>query len=152
MSHRLVELDMKSSQQHTTAFIAVTYSAYNAQNAHEDLRVTASLGQVSGTILSTQSPHSGIHSMPHELLLKIPQYLGPITGQFQDNVTRIWPYPANNERRTALRALSQTSRFLRLFYLPLAWEYLDTYTRRLGGSISVHLTKPRIKEQRARGW
>jgi hypothetical protein len=77
-----------------------------------------------------QSTRTGILSMPHELMLELLQYLGPGMGlpnRMPDSFNgRIMPYPLNGERRTALHALSQTCRVPCLFFLPLAWECLDT--------------------------
>jgi hypothetical protein len=71
--------------------------------------------------------------MPHELLLEITKHIGSRTGQPERPKQMLGhlgstpePYPPNSERRTALRALSQTSRAMRQLFLPLAWEYLDT--------------------------
>jgi hypothetical protein len=76
---------------------------------------------------------AGILSMPHELLLEITQHLGtPILyAELLDSRRNFWnrrkPYRLNKERRRTLYSLSQSCRDLRLFFLPLAWEYFDFY-------------------------
>jgi hypothetical protein len=84
------------------------------------------------TVPGTQSTRPGFLSMPHELMLEIPQYLGPAMGVSNpDNLGRILPYPPQTARRTALRALSQTCRTLRPLFLPLSWECLDNSSAKI---------------------
>src|ERR1700691_5285644 len=71
---------------------------------------------------NAQNNGPSMHSMPHELLLEILQYLGPPLDR---TAGRMLPYPLNNERRRTLHSLSQCCRALRSFFLPLAWEYVD---------------------------
>jgi hypothetical protein len=75
---------------------------------------------------------TSILSMPHELLLEIPKYLGPTISLPAERLhwmSRRWggclPYPVYGIRARALRSLSQTSHSLRLFFLPLVWENFD---------------------------
>ncbi|KIM83338.1 hypothetical protein PILCRDRAFT_819586 [Piloderma croceum F 1598] len=86
-----------------------------------------------------QNDGVGILSMPHELLLEITHYLGPLIGHTVD--TRIGggrflgsrqPYRMNTERRQTLLSLSQCCRFLRSFFLPLAWECFDIHSPKFG--------------------
>jgi hypothetical protein len=80
----------------------------------------------------------GILSMPHELLLEIAYYLGPSIGHTElfDGIGgflgRRQPYRMNTERRQTLLSLSQCCRFLRSFFLPLAWECFDIYSPKFG--------------------
>jgi hypothetical protein len=66
-------------------------------------------------------------SLPHELLLEIPQYLGPIVN-LADPSGRwdaAFSYEKYSIRTLTLTALSQTCRALRAFFLPLVWQYLN---------------------------
>jgi hypothetical protein len=87
-------------------------------------RINASL-----TTYHAQNNGVGILSMPHELLLEITYYLGPLFDRIGgDFLGRRLPYRMNTERRQTLLSLSQCCRFLRSFFLPLAWECFDIYS------------------------
>jgi len=68
---------------------------------------------------------TGIQFLPHELLLEILLYLGPPLDQTLCSFGETSSYLLNSERRRTLYYLSQCCRTLRLFFLPLAWEYVD---------------------------
>src|ERR1700685_3724976 len=71
-----------------------------------------------------QNNGAGMHSMPHELLLEILQYLGPPLDLTGVGFGGTPPYPMNSKRRRTLHSLSQCCQTLRSFFLPLAWEFL----------------------------
>src|ERR1700691_4930060 len=96
---------------------------------------------------------AGIHSMPHELLLEILQYLGQPLDLTAGLFGGTPPYPQNSERRRALHSLSQCCRALRSFFLPLAWEYLDACCSKNGHNECTEWkrSRPQNFESKSRG-
>jgi hypothetical protein len=81
-----------------------------------------------------QNPDNLIHGpfpLPPELILEIIKHFGTGPEEYY-----AWGFAAVFQlfraRQEALRALSQTSRFLRSVCLPLLWEYLNVYYHRQG--------------------
>ncbi|KAF9527088.1 hypothetical protein CPB83DRAFT_856711 [Crepidotus variabilis] len=69
----------------------------------------------------------GFAIFPNELLLQILDYLPPFTPPVANYGRGDAAIEVHNTRRSALRALSQTCRSLRQFFLPYAWEYFEIY-------------------------
>ena len=95
----------------------------------------------------------GIHSMPHELLLEILQYLGQPLDLTAASFDGKPPYPLNTERRRTLHSLSQCCRALRSFFLPLAWEYVDACCAKNGhdGCVMWNRSRSQNLELKSRG-
>ena len=102
---------------------------------------------------NAQNKGPSMHSMPHELLLEILQYLGPPLDRTAGYFGRTLPYPLNNERRRTLHSLSQCCRALRSFFLPLAWEYVDACCAKNGhnGCVMWNRSRSQNLELKSKG-
>lgn len=81
-----------------------------------------------------------IFSLATELLIEIISYFPKVPE-------RAWvgpydPFLTGNycQRPDVLRALSQTCRALRKFFIPWCWEYLDVCTNRFDGAWHLHIS------------
>jgi len=82
---------------------------------------------------------SRLVTLPPELLLEIVSVFPKVPAFVDLVVGRLEVEDVYKDRPDALRALSQTCRTLRRFFLPLYWECLNVCTNRFGGATHLHL-------------
>jgi hypothetical protein len=78
-------------------------------------------------------------TLPPELLLEIVSVSPKVPDLVDFVVGRLELKEVYNDRTDALRALSQTCRTLRRFFLPMYWECLNVCTNKFGGATHLHL-------------